>query len=156
MLSIPPRATLRAVGTGLRLTLLQFKKLYTQRVSQPVWEKLVKASKTFEHFKTVVEQLETTVEHPKTVVQHFKTNTSRLSSILRSLRKSRPSGTPKPPSTLALKIMLPLPNTLRPTSMLGPPFTLSPPIPSKLLGRRANNAHVSALLLPSRWMSFPL
>ncbi len=85
--------------------------------------------------------------------QNLETSTSRLSSILRSLCKSRLSGTPKPPNTLALQIILQLPSMLRSTSTSRPPFTLSPPTLSKLLGCRANNAHISALLLPSRRMS---
>ena len=158
-LSIPPRATVRAVGTGFEVDPFRILKALYPTGQSACSGEAGQSLETVEHFETVVEHLETVVEHLKTVehletiVEHLETSTSRPSNTSRSLRRSRSSGTPKPPSTLALRIILQPPSMLRPTSTSGPPFTLSPPTPSKLLGRRANNAHVSALLLPSRRMS---
>ncbi len=73
---------------------------------------IIEYIKTVKHFETVVEYLETvvkhleTVEHFKTVVEYLETSTSRPSSILRSLRKSKPLGAFRLPSTLALQIIL--------------------------------------------------
>lgn len=82
-LIITPTATLAAVDTGLRFTLLHFSKLHIQQVSQPAWEKLVI------HSRDCQLSQDWSTSRPS--------STSRQLSALKTVSTSRLSSTSTPP-----------------------------------------------------------